>query len=119
MMTHYEILDLTASASFQEIKAAYEIKIRRHHPDHASDKKGDIAMLKLVRQAWGVLRDPKRRAAYDRTLGLAGSGPGPSAIGEARDRLTEAVIGEGETLGHELLAQGARALLNHLKKRRS
>jgi molecular chaperone DnaJ len=64
-ITHYEILGVPASASQQEIRGAYRRLARRHHPDHDADDRGTMAALN---DAYHVLRNPGRRAAYDAEL---------------------------------------------------
>ncbi len=80
MATHYDLLGLPASASQDEIRAAYRALARRHHPDTQHDV--DPATADRSRQtmaalngAWAVLGDPKRRRAYDEALGRGHPGP--------------------------------------------
>ncbi|MFF2318557.1 J domain-containing protein [Arthrobacter sp. NPDC058097] len=71
---YYAVLQIPRGASQQEIARAYRALMRRHHPDVAGDD-ALPAELQLIMQAFAVLRDPKRRAAYDReVLGAAASG---------------------------------------------
>ena len=72
-MTHYEVLGVSTSASAAEIKRAYRMQARRHHPDVAGT---DDAVMQALNQAWATLGDPARRQAYDYTLGI-GSTNGP------------------------------------------
>jgi DnaJ domain len=79
-VTHYEVLGVSPSASAAEIKQAYRLQARRHHPDVGGS--GD-APMQALNQAWATLGDPARRRAYDRALGLgvvrpAASRPGPA-----------------------------------------
>ena len=75
---HYAALRLEASASQQEIVRAYRARMRSLHPDvdgvrpaagaaegNATARKNELL---LIMQAFAVLRDPARRAAYDRSL---------------------------------------------------
>lgn len=71
--THYEVLGVAAGASAAEIRRAYLALARRHHPDFhpAADEPGrraDEREMQRINQAWAVLGDPGRRAAYDRGL---------------------------------------------------
>lgn len=74
---YYAVLQIPHRASQQEIARAYRALMRRHHPDLANGEAAP-AELQLVMQAFSVLRDPKRRAAYDREVLRAGA-PDPSA----------------------------------------
>ena len=73
-MTHYEVLGVSTSANAAEIKRAYRMQARRHHPDLSG---ADDAVMRALNQAWATLGDPVRRQAYDRTLGI-GHANGPS-----------------------------------------
>jgi len=70
--SYYEILGVAATASRDEIRRAYLAGARRLHPDAgARDQHG----MQVLNEAWTVLRDPRRRRAYDRTLGLPSPTP--------------------------------------------
>ena len=60
---YYAALGLPSSASAAEIKAAYRRLAKLHHPDSGSSQ-GD-AEIKRINEAYAVLVDPSRRAAYD------------------------------------------------------
>jgi curved DNA-binding protein CbpA len=72
--THYERLGVARSASAGEIRAAYRELARRNHPDVSSS--GVDASMAAVNEAWRVLGDPRRRAAYDASLAPVTPGPG-------------------------------------------
>lgn len=65
--THYDTLGVKPSATRAEIKTAYRSRMRTLHPDV---RKGpaDHGELAAVAEAWNVLSDTRRRAAYDATL---------------------------------------------------
>ena len=66
-MNHYEILEVSPNASPEVIRAAYKSLMQRYHPDRQPGAvKAEQAIL-LV-QAYEVLSDPGRRAAYDLEL---------------------------------------------------
>jgi curved DNA-binding protein CbpA len=61
----YERLGITPDASAAEIRAAYRRLAQEVHPDHGRASLDEMALLN---DAYVILRDPDRRAAYDRTL---------------------------------------------------
>jgi hypothetical protein len=80
--THYELLGVPAECSRSEIRAAYLRMARRVHSDHG----GSDALFRLVQEAYEVLHDPVRRAAYDRTLRSTGRDTGEQREREDRER---------------------------------
>ena len=69
---YYEVLDVSRNASEQEIKSAYRKLALQHHPDRNPDNPEQAEeRFKEITEAYGVLADPQKRAAYDR-LGHAG-----------------------------------------------
>jgi molecular chaperone DnaJ len=75
---YYEVLGVSRDASEQELKSAYRKLALKYHPDrnpgdHASEEK-----FKEASEAYQVLCDADKRAAYDRFghAGVTGGGPG-------------------------------------------
>ncbi len=64
MLDYYAILEVSSSATTTEIKKSYRRLARLHHPDIHQDAR-DIH-IKRLNEAYEVLRDPKKRAVYDR-----------------------------------------------------
>jgi molecular chaperone DnaJ len=64
--THYERLQVSTSASTEQIKAAYRRLARQHHPDLNSGS--DAEIMKQLNEAYAVLTEAKRRESYDQTL---------------------------------------------------
>jgi len=75
---YYEVLGVSRSASADEIKKAYRRLAMKHHPDRNKDDSGSEGKFKEVKEAYEVLRDSDKRAAYDRFGhdGLRGAGMG-------------------------------------------
>jgi DnaJ domain len=67
--TLYEILGVSADATEDEVRAAYRRLVRQIHPDTG----GSAAIFGIVHEAYEVLRDPQKRAEYDRAQGGAAS----------------------------------------------
>lgn len=63
---YYEVLGLTKSASADEIKKAYRRLAMKHHPDRNKDGDGSESRFKEAKEAYEVLKDTDKRAAYDR-----------------------------------------------------
>ena len=63
---YYELLGVSKSASDQEMKKAYRKKAVQYHPDKNPDDPKAEAMFKKIAEAYEVLKDPDKRAAYDR-----------------------------------------------------
>ncbi|SFC79341.1 molecular chaperone DnaJ [Tropicimonas isoalkanivorans] len=63
---YYEVLGIARGASEAEIKKAYRKKARELHPDSNSHKPDAEAQFKEVNEAYDVLKDADKKAAYDR-----------------------------------------------------
>src|SRR3989304_1666981 len=71
----YRILGVARDASADEIKKAYRKLAHEFHPDKHSGEKDKEDRFKLINEAYETLKDPGKRANYDR-FGYAGSGAG-------------------------------------------
>ncbi|MEV4331655.1 J domain-containing protein [Streptomyces sp. NPDC049597] len=66
--SHYAVLGVSPTASPTQITTAFRKLVRALHPDvRPDDPQGRREQLDLVLAAYDVLRDPRRRAAYDAT----------------------------------------------------
>jgi len=72
---YYEVLGLTSGASQDEIKHAYRKLARKYHPDVSTASDAE-ARFKEIGEAYAVLKDPEKRAAYDDVVARGEGGPG-------------------------------------------
>jgi curved DNA-binding protein len=61
---YYQILGVERDATEEQLKRAYRKLARKYHPD-VSKEPGAERRMKEINEAYEVLRDPERRAAYD------------------------------------------------------
>jgi len=63
---YYEVLEVSKTASTEEIKRSYRRLARQHHPDVNPGDKEAEERFKEITEAYEVLSDPEKRAMYDR-----------------------------------------------------
>lgn len=73
----YEVLSVSRDANDQELKTAYRKLAMQYHPDRNPDDPTAEEKFKECSEAYQVLSDPEKRAAYDRYGHAAFSGGGP------------------------------------------
>ena len=81
---YYEVLGIQKGANEAEIKKAYRKLAKKYHPDANPDNKESEAKFKEVTEAYEVLSDANKRAAYDRYGHAAfeqGGGAGAGGFG--------------------------------------
>ena len=73
----YLVLGVSPTATQAEITHAYRTRLRAHHPDtrHTPPSQTADDDLRQVLAAYALLRDPARRAGYDRATTLAAAPP--------------------------------------------
>ena len=115
---YYEVLGLSKTASGDEIKKAYRRLAMKHHPDRNKDDTGAEEKFKEAKEAYEVLKDGDKRAAYDKfgheavRGGPAGGGFGAEGFSDifgdvfgdifGGGRRSRSQVFRGADLGYEL-----------------
>ncbi len=78
MADFYVVLCIERTATDEDIKQSYRRLAMQYHPDKNAGSKESEEKFKEISEAYDVLRDPQKRAAYDRygEAGLRGGGGG-------------------------------------------
>ena len=79
---YYQVLSVSKNASEAEIKKAYRRLAMKYHPDRNPDDKEAEAKFKEAKEAFEVLSDSQKRAAYDQ-FGHDGVRMGAGGMGGA------------------------------------
>ncbi len=86
---YYDVLGVSKGASADEIKKAYRTKAKELHPDRNKDSPESEALFKEANEAYEVLKDADKKAAYDRfghaafENGMGSGGQHPGGAGGA------------------------------------
>lgn len=94
----YELLEVERTADDKTIKSAYRRLAMRYHPDKNPGCADSEARFKAISVAYDCLKDPQKRAAYDRyghaafTQGGAGGGGGGAEFSDIGD-IFESIFG--------------------------
>ncbi len=103
---YYEILGVAKNASEEDIKKAYRRLAMKHHPDRNADgDKASEEKFKEAKEAYEMLTDADKRAAYDRyghagvDPNMAGAGAGMGGFAEAFGDIFGDIFGGGQRGG--------------------
>jgi len=68
-MNYYEILEVSKTASPDEIKSSYKKLVKKYHPDlYKGDKNFAEQKIKEINEAYDVLSNPEKKLAYDESF---------------------------------------------------
>ncbi len=105
---YYEILGVNRDASDEEIKKAYRKLAMKYHPDRNPDKPKAEEQFKEVKEAYEILSDAGKRAAYDQYghagvdasaagMGAGAAGAGFGGFADAFSDIFGDIFGAGRT----------------------
>lgn len=111
----YEVLGVAKTASADEIKKAYRKLAMKHHPDRNPDDKSAEEKFKEANEAYEVLSDEDKRAAYDRhghagvdpNMGGGGFGGGGAGFSDIFGDVFGDIFGGGGGRGGQRSSRGA------------
>lgn len=72
-VNYYDLLQINPHAETETIERVYRILAGRFHPDNQAT--GDADKFRMLSDAYQTLRDPAKRAEYDRQFQVAPAGP--------------------------------------------
>ena len=95
---YYDVLGVSKGASDDELKKSYRRLAMKYHPDRNQDNDEAEAKFKEAKEAYDVLSDAQKRAAYDQfghdAVSNAAGGPGPGAAGAGFGDIFDTVFGD-------------------------
>jgi molecular chaperone DnaJ len=111
---YYELLGVERGASDAAIKAAYRKLAMQHHPDKNGGCNDAAEKFKALSEAYDVLKDPQKRAAYDRygkaafqNGGSGSHGAGFADFGDIFDSIFGDFMGGGRGRQRSAATRGA------------
>jgi len=111
----YEVLSVNRDASEDELKKAYRKLAMKYHPDRNPDNKDAEEKFKEAKEAYEILTDANKRAAYDRyghagvdpSMGGGGGGQGFEGFADAFGDIFGDIFGGGGGRGRSNVYRGA------------
>lgn len=88
---HYATLGLDRSCSLEQIRAAYRLLAKHHHPDLNHGAPEAVASTQALNAAYEVLSDPARRGAHDCELDAAKKSVSPPRTGRIQRVISQDV----------------------------
>ena len=113
---YYEVLGVNRDAGADDVKKAYRKLAMKHHPDRNPDSKEADGKFKELSEAYEVLSDPQKKAAYDRyghagvDPSMGGGGPGAQGFDGFADAFSDIfgdIFGGGGRGGRSNVYRGA------------
>jgi len=113
---YYEVLGVSRDAAEADLKKAYRRLAMKYHPDRNSSDADAEAKFKEVKEAYEILSEPDKRAAYDRFghAGVSGNsgmggfgGPGADAFSDIFGDVFGDIFGAGRRGGRNQVYRGA------------
>jgi molecular chaperone DnaJ len=102
---YYEVLGVTRSAGEKEVKKAYKRLAMKYHPDRTKGDKGMEEQFKEVKEAYEVLNDTQKKAAYDQYghagVNQQGGGQGQGDFGDIFGDVFGDIFGGGGRGGRQ------------------
>jgi molecular chaperone DnaJ len=112
---YYEVLDVNRDASDADIKKAYRRLAMKFHPDRNPDNSRAEEQFKEAKEAYEVLSEPEKRAAYDQyghagvdaSAGMGGGGAGFGGFADAFGDIFGDIFGGGGNRSRSNVYRGA------------
>ncbi len=103
---YYVVLGVERNATEVELKKAFKRQAMKHHPDRNPDNAEAVEKFKEAKEAYEVLSDAQKRAAYDQ-FGHAGVDAGMGGGGRVRPMVPISATSLAMCLVISLVAAGA------------